>query len=100
MWRKLLILPPIALGVLAIWWFVSQRQPPEIAAPQEEVRNVRVIEAQPIDLVPTVSGFGTVQPAKTWQAVVQAGGEVEYKNPNLKRGAIMPEGTEVFFSLS
>lgn len=95
MWRKLLIVPPIVLGVLAIWWFVSQRQPPQIAAPREEIRNVRIIEAQPIDLVPTVSGFGTVQPAKTWQAVVQAAGEVEYMHPGLKRGAIMPAGTEI-----
>ncbi len=95
MWRKLLIVPPIMLGVLAIWWFVSQRQPPQIAAPQEEIRNVRVIEAQPIDFVPTVTGFGTVQPAKTWQAVVQAAGEVDYMHPGLKRGAIMPAGTEI-----
>jgi multidrug efflux pump subunit AcrA (membrane-fusion protein) len=95
MWRKLLIVPPIVLGVIAVWWFVSQRQPPQIAAPQEEIRNVRIIQAQRIDVVPTVSGFGTVQPAKTWQAVVQAAGEVDYKHPGLKRGAVMRAGTEI-----
>jgi len=95
MWRKLLIVPPIMLGVFAVWWFVSQRQPPQITAPQEEIRNVRIIQAQRTDLVPTVSGFGTVQPAKTWQAVVQAAGEVDYMHPGLKRGAIMPAGTEI-----
>ena len=95
MWRKLLIVPPILLGVFAIWWFASQRQPPQTTAAQEEVRNVRVIEAQRTDLVPTVSGFGTVQPAKTWQAIVQAAGEVDYMHPDLKRGAIMPAGTEI-----
>jgi len=83
------------LGVFAVWWFVSQRQPPQITAPQEEIRNVRIIQAQRTDLVPTVSGFGTVQPAKTWQAVVQAAGEVDYMHPGLKRGAIMPAGTEI-----
>ncbi|MEO1161426.1 MAG: efflux RND transporter periplasmic adaptor subunit, partial [Pseudomonadota bacterium] len=95
MWRKLLILPPILLGVFVVWWFVGQRQPPQTTAPQEEVRNVRIIEAVRADLIPTVSGFGTVQPAKTWQAVVQAAGEVEYKHPRLMRGAIMPAGTEI-----
>lgn len=95
MWRKLLIVPPIVLGAFAVWWFVSQRQPPQITAPQEEIRNVRVIQAQRIDLVPTVSGFGTVQPAKTWQAVVQAAGEVDYMHPGLKRGAVMRAGTEI-----
>ena len=78
MWRKLLIVPPILLGVFVIWWFVGQRQPPQTSAPQEEIRNVRVIQAQRTDLVPMVSGFGTVQPAKTWQAVVLAAGEVEF----------------------
>ncbi|NNJ76367.1 MAG: efflux RND transporter periplasmic adaptor subunit [Anderseniella sp.] len=95
MWRKLLIVPPILLGVFVIWWFVGQRQPPQTSAPQEEIRNVRVIQAQRTDLIPMVSGFGTVQPAKTWQAVVQAAGEVEYKHPRLMRGAIMPAGTEI-----
>lgn len=95
MWRKLLILPPILLGALVVWWIVGQRQPPQTAAPQEEVRNVRVIQAQRTDMTPAVSGFGTVQPAKTWQAVVQAAGEVEYKHPRLMRGAIMPAGTEI-----
>lgn len=95
MWRKLLIVPPILLGVFAVWWFASQRQPPQTSALQEEVRNVRIIQAQRTDLVPTVSGFGTVEPGKTWQAVVQAAGEVDFMHPGLKRGAIMPAGTEI-----
>lgn len=95
MLRKLLIIPPVLLGVLVIWWFVSQRQSPQITAPQEEIRNVRIIQAAAGDLIPMVSGFGTVQPAKTWQAVVQAAGQVEYMNPRLRRGAIMPAGTEI-----
>ena len=95
MWRKLLIVPPIMLGVFVVWWFVSQRQPPQTIAPQEEIRNVRIIQATRTDLVPTVTGFGTVQPEKTWQAVAQAAGEIEYMHPQLKRGAIMSAGTEI-----
>jgi hypothetical protein len=47
---------------------------------------VRVIVAAQTDVVPSVSGFGTVQPGKTWKAVVQAAGEIEYVHPDLKRG--------------
>jgi multidrug efflux pump subunit AcrA (membrane-fusion protein) len=95
MWRKLLMVPPLLLGVLAVWWFASGRQPPEIVAPREEVRNVRIIQAAATDIVPTVKGYGTVQPAKTWKAIVQAAGEIEYVHPELRRGAILPAGTEI-----
>lgn len=95
MWRKLLILPPVIAGILAVWWFASQRQLPQSVTPAEETRNVRVIEAALTDLVPSVSGFGTVQPGKTWKAVVQAAGEIEYVHPDLKRGAILSGGTEI-----
>ena len=95
MWRRLLILPPVIAGIAVVWWFVSQRQLPQTLPPAEEVRNVRIIEAVARDLVPTVSGFGTVQPGKTWKAVVQAAGEIEYVHPDLKRGAILPADTGI-----
>ena len=95
MWRRLLILPPVIAGIAVVWWFVSQRQLPQTLPPAEEVRNVRIIEAVARDLVPTVSGFGTVQPGKTWKAVVQAAGEIEYVHPDLKRGASLPAGTGI-----
>jgi len=96
MWRKLLIFPPILAGIFVVWWFASQRQLPQSLPPVEEVRNVRIIEVAPVDLVPMVSGYGTVQPGKTWKAVVQAAGEIEFVHPDLKRGAILPSGTEIF----
>jgi multidrug efflux system membrane fusion protein len=95
MWRKLLILPPVIAGILAVWWFAGQRQLPQSVTPPEETRNVRVIVAAQTDVVPSVSGFGTVQPGKTWKAVVQAAGEIEYVHPDLKRGAILSGGTEI-----
>ena len=95
MWRKLLILPPILAGIFLVWWFASQRQLPQTLPRAEEVRNVRIIEVAPVKVVPTVSGYGTVQPGKTWRAVVQAAGEIEYVHPDLKRGAILPAGTEI-----
>ena len=95
MWRKLLFLPPVVAGILAVWWFASQRQLPQSVTPAEEARNVRVIIATPSDIVPSVTGFGSVQPGKTWKAVVQAAGEIEFVHPELQRGAILPAGTEI-----
>lgn len=95
MFRKLLFFVPVIIGGLAVYWVSSQRQPPMRAEPAEIVRSVRFIEVQPIDLIPRVSGFGTVSPAKTWKAVVQAAGEIEFVHPDLRRGAILEGGTEI-----
>jgi len=96
MWRKLLFLPPIILAVLVAVWATGQRQPPVTEERVEDAANVRVIVARESEIVPRVSGFGSVEPGRTWKAVAQASGEIAYVNPQLKRGAILDEGTEIF----
>lgn len=71
MWRRLLFLPPVIIAVVVVYWAVSNRAPPTLEEPAEEVRNVRTIVASRVDLVPRVTGFGTVSPGKTWKAMVQ-----------------------------
>ena len=62
---------------------------------QELARTVRVITVEPVRLVPRVTGFGSVDPGQVWNAVAQVSGEVVYVYPNLKKGAILPAGTEI-----
>lgn len=93
--RKFLILPPILIGVAVIAYFISQRQAPEIKPPDERARHVRVIEAPQVQIVPRLLGYGTVRPEKVWNASAQVSGEVVYVHPNFKKGAILPEGTEI-----
>lgn len=93
--RKLLIVPPIAVGVALLAYFVAQREPPVTKPPSERARNVRVIEAVETAVVPRVLGFGTVSPEKIWNAVAQVSGEVVYVHPNFKKGAILPADTEI-----
>lgn len=93
--RRLLLLPPvlIAAGILA---FVASRQaPPEREEPSETSRTVRTIEARSLDIVPTVTGYGTVQPATVWTAVAQVSGQIVYMHSNFRRGAVLDEGTEI-----
>lgn len=93
--RKLLFIPPILIGLAVLYHMSSGRQAPERRPPEERVRAVRVIVAEPMRLVPRVTGFGTVYPGTVWKAIAQVSGEVVYVHPGLKKGAILASGTEI-----
>jgi membrane fusion protein, multidrug efflux system len=93
--RKLLIIPPILVGLAVLYFMASGRDAPERNPPTEIARAVRVIEAEPIQLVPRVTGFGSVYPGTVWNAIAQVSGKIEYVHPDLENGAILVEGTEI-----
>ncbi len=95
MLRKFLIIPPVVAGIAVLFFLASNKQEPVRNPPEELARAVRVIEAEAVDLVPRAVGYGTVQPSRVWNATAQVSGEVEYRHPAVKRGAILPEGTEI-----
>jgi RND family efflux transporter MFP subunit len=93
--RKLLILPPIAVGLLVLLLMSAGKQQPVQAERGEPKRTVRVVEAPLVDLVPMAEGYGQVQPARTWIAVSQVAGRVTSIHPRLRDGEILPRGTEL-----
>lgn len=93
--RKLLFIPPILLGIAVLYWMASGREDPERKPPAEHARTVRVIAAEPVKLVPRVTGFGSVYPATVWTAVAQVSGEVIEVHPDLDNGAILAGGTQI-----
>lgn len=48
--RRLLILPPIAVGILILFWVTVGKQPPAKIENAELARMVRVVEAPVIEL--------------------------------------------------
>ena len=94
-WRRLLVLPPIIVGILVLIWMAKGRQPPLQTEPAEPTRTVRVIEAPLLDLIPSAEGYGPVQPAKVWTAVSQVAVRVVSIHPKLREGAILPRGTQL-----
>ena len=95
LWRKLLIIPPVALGGVILAYQISSKEAPKQNPPAERVRHVRVIEAEKTKVVPRVVGYGTVEPARIWQAVPQVSGRVLSVHKDFKKGAILPAGTEI-----
>ncbi len=95
MWRKLLFIPPLAVGIAVLAFVVNNRPAPARKAAQEEARVVRVMDVRSLTLQPRITGYGTVRPSRVWNAIAQVGGKVIHTHPNLKKGAIIPAGTEI-----
>ena len=90
--RRLLILPPIVVGVALVAWMAANRPGPERVPLAECSRVVRAIPAPKIEIVPRALGYGYVQPDRVWEAVAQVGGKIVEKHPLLKQGAIIAKG--------
>jgi len=88
----LITLPLVAIGVGTLAYMVATKPPPERKVLVERASAVRVIVARDQPVIPTVIGFGLASPARTYEAIAQVGGTVEYVNPDLEKGAILPAG--------
>jgi len=86
---------PIALGALVLALVISARRPPAQQAPSEQTTSVRIITLKKEEFIPRVIGYGAVYPARTWNAVAQVSGRLEYVHPKFKRGNILKSGTEI-----
>jgi len=93
--KKLLIVPPIVVGVAVLAYVVSNKVPPPRIPASELARNVRVINVSEISVVPRILGYGSVKPEKVWTASAEVSGTVTYVHPDFKKGAILSAGTEI-----
>ena len=87
---KLLIIPPVIIGVLILGFALRNRLEPERVPEKELARVLRVISVERMEFVPRAVGYGTSQPAKTWQAISEVKGRVVELNPNLQSGSFIP----------
>jgi RND family efflux transporter MFP subunit len=93
--KRLLILPPVAIGIAALVWQLNRSAGPEQGAIEEITRAVRVIALEPVDFLPRAIGYGTVEPGRVWEAVAQVAGKVVEKHPDLERGRLLEGGTVI-----
>jgi multidrug efflux pump subunit AcrA (membrane-fusion protein) len=95
MLKKLLILPPIAVGALLVFLAVRGSEPPVQTAPVERATAVGTVTAEAAPFTPRILGYGTVEPARVWHGVAELAGQVAYTNPKLRRGAVVRKGEEL-----
>ena len=84
--RKWLVLPPIFVGVIALGAFVSSQNEIPRTEPVEQPRPVRVVRVKPTEISPVISGFGTANTARQWQAVAEVQGRIVEIHPSLESG--------------
>ncbi|TDK48071.1 efflux RND transporter periplasmic adaptor subunit [Antarcticimicrobium luteum] len=89
--RPLLIIPPLALGVIGFIWMTRSGQPPAAAEPEATVA-VRVMSVTPASIAPTAEGYGRVEPAHRWSAVSQVEGRIARLTDGLAEGSFVDAG--------
>ena len=90
--KKLLILPGIALGILVLLFLVKNRQEPRRSEIRETARPVRIITVPEVAIVPRALGYGIVQAGQSWEALAEVAGKVVEIHPELKKGALLRAG--------
>lgn len=91
----LLALPPVALGIAAAIWMVSNAPGPARIENHDPALPVRVITAATQDIRPTATAWGNLRAADIWVAVAEVQGAVVWRHPDLEPGRLIPAGTDV-----
>ena len=94
--RVLWIVPPVLVGILFMVFMTSGKQPPAKSERGEPVRAVRTLTISSLDILPTVEGYGTVQPARVWTAVAQVSGRIIEMHSQLRNGEIFAADTLLY----
>ncbi|MCP4118806.1 MAG: biotin/lipoyl-binding protein [Desulfobacteraceae bacterium] len=76
MLKRGLIVVPVVCALIFVGVLKGLKKGPEKLPVKEAVRKVRTLEIQPMDVVPSVLGYGYVEPDKVWQVVPEVSGKV------------------------
>lgn len=90
--RPLLVLPPLALGILGFIWMTT-RPDPQVGAPPEAELAVRVQPVVRRAIIVRAEGFGRVQAEHSWAAISEVQGRVLTVAVGLNTGSIVEAGT-------
>jgi RND family efflux transporter MFP subunit len=91
--RKLLGVVPVLIAIgLAVLLVALRSGPERIESAAEQARVVRVYTVKRLDVVPRVLGYGSVRPARVWDALAEVGGKITYIHPKFEAGAVLQEG--------
>lgn len=90
--RSLLILPPLALSAVLVWFSLGVQPTPPLAKVQERRVPASFVTAVPRSFIPVVSGYGLVAPERVWPATAQVSGQIVHLHPAFARGGRINAG--------
>lgn len=91
--KKLLVFPPIALGVAVLILAVSCREGAELRPPGEQALKARTIVVKKHTVLPRALAFGSAEPKSVWRGIAQVSGQVASVHSGLNPGELLPKGT-------
>jgi len=89
MQKKWVFFIPVIIAIAVFVALKQNKKAPQRNQAQERVTHVRYIKVPSVSVTPSTSGYGTVKPATNWAAIAEVKGKITYKNPKLKKGAIL-----------
>jgi multidrug efflux system membrane fusion protein len=93
--RRFWIVLPILIAIIFFIIAPRVKSPPQKVADIERAVRARVITVPKIPIVVRAVGYGTTEPARTWEAVAEVFGQVIWLSEELKNGKIVAQGTEL-----
>lgn len=90
--KRLLVIPPIALAIVAFIFVAKNRPPLEVRPETESARALHTIAAPLLEVRPRVIGYGTAEYTRKWRAVSQVAGRLQHIHKELHPGAVITEG--------
>ena len=90
--RRFWIVPPILIGVAAIALAPLMKSGPQKTEAPERAVKVRAMTIPELAVTPRAIGYGTVEPARTWEAVAEVSGQVVWVSGGLKDGRMVKAG--------
>jgi len=88
---------PAGIGVaIFVIIFINQKKP-EKKPPQEVTATARIIELKEQTILPMVTGYGEVEPGKSWKAMAEVSGKIVKMDPLLEQGQFVNKDQELVF---
>jgi RND family efflux transporter MFP subunit len=92
-WHRWLIVPPLAVGVVVIFWLArSGNELPRVEADEKAI-PVEVMKLQRTPVRPSATGYGVAKPKRVWMAVAEVAGTAVELHPKLRDGNEVTAGS-------
>lgn len=93
--NKRILALTLIVGIAFVVVMVKLKQPPERTAGKIAATPARILEVTPLTVRTEARGYGQVLPARSWKAVANVGGRINWKHPDLESGKLISEGTRL-----
>ncbi|MCP3851232.1 MAG: hypothetical protein GY694_13475 [Gammaproteobacteria bacterium] len=87
---------PVIAGIIVFVLLKQNTPEPQQKTANEVSKAVRTLSLTELSVTPKAIGYGTVQPASTWEAIAQVEGVIVEKHPDFSKGAIIKKGSMLF----